>query len=127
MKSLDTNVILRFLLRDVRGQTARAVAAVTAQDVYVTDVVITETAFVLEKYYEAPRNTITKTMRAFLALPNLSSNASLFSDVFELYEARQSLSIIDCYAAVEAGVWQNSLVTFDKKLLKYGGAHVSEP
>jgi len=127
VNSLDTNVILRFLLRDVPGQTARDVAVVTAPDVYVTDVVITETVFVLEKYYEAPRSTIAITMRSLLALPNLSSNAGLFSDVFDLYEARQSLSIIDCYASVEAGAWQNSLVTFDKKLLKYGGAHVVGP
>jgi predicted nucleic-acid-binding protein len=127
VKSIDTNVILRFLLRDVPDQTARAVAVVTEPDVYVTDVVITETVFVLEKYYEAPRNTIAISIRSFLALPNLSSNAALFSDVFDLYEVQTSLSIIDCYAAVEAGAWQSDLVTFDKKLLKYGGAHVVEP
>lgn len=127
MKSIDTNVILRFLLRDVPVQTARAVAAATAPDAYVTDVAITETVFVLEKYYKAPRNEIVLSMRAFLALPNLSSNAGMFGDVFDLYEARRTLSIIDCYVAVEANAWQNDLVTFDKKLLQYGGTHVVEP
>jgi predicted nucleic-acid-binding protein len=127
VKSVDTNVILRFLLRDVPAQTARAVAATTAPDVYVTDVAVTETVFVLEKYYKAPRSEIVFSMRAFLALPNLSSNAGMFSDVFDLYEARGTLSIIDCYVAVEASAWQNDLVTFDKKLLQYGGAHVVEP
>lgn len=127
MKSLDTNVILRFLLRDVPEQTAGAVAAVTATDSYVTDVVVTETVFVLEKVYEAPRETIALSMRSFLTLANLTSNASVFSDVFDLYEARPSLSIIDCYAAVEAQVWDNKLLTFDKKLLKYGGSHVMSP
>jgi predicted nucleic acid-binding protein len=48
-------------------------------------------------------------------------------DVFELYEERATLSIVDCYAAIEAKHWQNELATFDKKLLKYGGAHVIEP
>lgn len=127
MKSLDTNVVLRFLLRDIPDQTAQALAAVAADDGYVTDVVITETVFVLEKYYEAPRDTIALSLRSFLALPNLTSNGPLFRDVFDLYEARPSLSIVDCYAAVEAGIWDNSLVTFDKNLLKHGGPHVSEP
>jgi predicted nucleic-acid-binding protein len=127
VNSLDTNVVLRFLLRDIPDQSARALAAVAAEDVYVTDVVVTETVFVLEKYYGAPRDTISLSMRSFLALPNLTSNALLFRDVFDLYEARPSLSIVDCYVAVEAKIWDTSLVTFDKNLLKHGGAHVSEP
>ena len=127
MKSLDTNVILRFLLRDVPAQAARAESAATSPDVYVTDVAITETVFVLEKYYEASRSEIVSSLTAFLALPNLISNAAMFMDVFELYEARATLSIVDCYAAIEAKEWQNELATFDKKLLKYGGAQVIEP
>lgn len=127
MKSLDTNVILRFLLRDVPDQTASAIAAVLAEDGYVTDVVVTETVFVLEKLYAAPREMVSLSMRGLLGLPNLTSNAILFREVFDLYETRPSLSIVDCYAAIEAKVWENKLVTFDKNLLKHGGAHVSQP
>lgn len=127
MKSLDTNVILRFLLRDIPDQSTRSLSAVAADDAYVTDVVVTETVFVLEKFYGAPRETISLSMRSLLALPNLTSNATLFREVFDLYESRLSLSIVDCYAAFEAKILDNSLLTFDKNLLKYGGAHVSEP
>ena len=127
MKSLDTNVLLRFLLRDVPDQTARAIAAVADDDSYVTDVVVTETVFALEKFYGAPRDTIALSIRSFLALPNLTCNEPLFRDVLDLYETRPSLSIVDCYATVEAGIWNNSLLTFDKNLVKQGGAHVSEP
>lgn len=127
MKSLDTNVILRFLLGDIPHQSARALAAVAADDAYVTDVVVTETVFVLEKVFGAPRDTISLSMRSLLALPNLTSSATLFREVFDLYEARLSLSIVDCYAAIEARIWDNSLLTFDKNLLKHGGSHVSAP
>ncbi len=127
MRSLDTNIILRFLLRDLPDQSAEAVAAVTTSQCYVTDVVVTETAFVLEKIYGAPRNEIAFSLKSFLSFPNLLCNVDLLTDVFDLYDKHQSLSIIDCYAAVEANVSGNHLITFDRKLLKYGGAHVFEP
>ena len=127
MKSLDTNVILRFLLRDVPDQSAKAIELVSAGDCYVTDVVVTETVFVLEKAYAAPRDKIAFSLRSFMALPNLASNAALFAEVFDLYQAQQSLSIVDCYAALEAHVWSRSLMTFDKKLLRHGGMHVEAP
>ena len=127
MKSLDTNIILRFLLRDIPDQSTRAIAAVEGSECYVTDVVITETIFVLEKIYEARRRDIASSLRSFLRFPNLLSNADLLNDVMDLYQNRESLSIIDCYAAVEAGPSGNQMVTFDKKLLKYGGSHVIEP
>lgn len=127
MRSLDTNVILRFLLRDLPDQSAKATAAVTTSKCYVTDVVVTETAFVLEKVYEAPRNDIAVSLKSFLLFPNLICNADLLTDVIDLYQKRQSLSIVDCYAAVEANVSGNQLITFDRKLLKHGGLHVIEP
>jgi predicted nucleic-acid-binding protein len=127
MKSLDTNIIIRFLLRDVPDQSAKAIALVSRGDCYVTDVIVTETVFVLEKVYEAPRDKITFSLRSFMSLPNVASNAELFADVFELYQARPSLSIIDCYAASEAAASNGSFVTFDKKLLRHGGSHVETP
>jgi len=127
VRSLDTNIILRFLLRDVPARSAKAIAVVAKSKCYVTDVVITETIFVLEKVFDAPRKDIASSLNSFLSFPNLLSNADLLHDVIELYRKRDSLSIIDCYAAVEANVSGKQLVTFDRKLLKYGGDHVIEP
>lgn len=127
MKSLDTNVILRFLLRDVPEQADRAKSLISTSECYVTDVVLTETVFVLEKVYEAPRDQIAFSLKSFIALQFVTSNSALFSDVFDLYETQPTLSIIDCYAALEASVWENDLITFDKKLLKHGGRQVREP
>ncbi|MFL6373145.1 MAG: PIN domain-containing protein [Pyrinomonadaceae bacterium] len=127
MKSLDTNIIIRFLLRDVPNQSARAIALVAGGHCYVTDVIVTETVFVLEKVYKAPRDRIAFSLGSFMSLPSVVSNAELFADVFELYQAQPSLSIIDCYAAVEAGSSNSTFVTFDKKLLRHGGTHVEAP
>ena len=126
MTSLDTNVILRFLLRDVAYQAVRAVRLLDGSQCYVTDVVLTETIFVLEKVYEAPRAEIASIMKLLTGWPNLICNRSLMNEVIALFDARPSLSIVDCYAAVEAETFQNQLATFDKKLLKHGGRHVVE-
>ncbi len=126
MKSLDTNIILRFLLKDVPHQWPKAVAVINGSNCYVTDVVITETVFVLEKVYLAPRKRIAGSLKPFLSFPNLESNYSLLSDMLDLYEKHGDLSIIDCYLAVEAEAGGNQLVSFDQKLLKHGGEHVIE-
>lgn len=126
MKSLDTNLILRYLLRDIADQAPLAVRVLTESSCYVTDSVFTETIFVLEKVYDLPRSGIAALMKGFLASANLTRSRYL-SDVIDLFEKRHSLSIIDCYAAVEAGHFGNQLVTFDKKLLKYGGDHIITP
>ena len=47
-------------------------------------------------------------------------------EALDLYDKHSSLSIIDCYATVEAKMTDNRLATFDKKLLKYGGTHMLE-
>lgn len=127
MTSLDTNVILRFLLRNIPDQTAKAISALAHSRCYVTDVVITEIIYVLEKVYEAPRKEIAIALSSFLSLPNLVCNSDLLGEMIDLYEKRSSLSIIDCYAAVESGLSGNQLITFDAKLLRHGGVHVIEP
>ena len=127
MKSLDTNIILRFLLKDVPDQWPKAAAVISGSSCYVTDAVIAETVFVLEKVYQAPRDNIAASLNPFLSFPNLESNVSLLSDMFDLYEKHEALSIIDCYLAVEAEAGGNQLVTFDQKLLKHVGEHVIEP
>lgn len=127
MKSLDTNVILRFLLKDMPSQLPKAETVISSSACYVTDAVIVETVFVLEKVYEAPRERIVASVKPFLSFPNLESNFNLLSDMFDLYEKHEALSIIDCYLAVEAKAGGNQLITFDQKLIKHCGEHVTEP
>ena len=127
MNSLDTNVILRFLLDDVPEQTRKIKPIVTGSAAYVTDVVMTEAVFVLERVIGINRRDILRLIKAFLGLPNLIYNDYFLDQVIDLYGGRSSLSFVDCYAAVEAKVYGNALVTFDKALLKHGGSRVKAP
>jgi uncharacterized protein len=124
MISLDTNVVLRFLLNDVPTQTARAKALFSKPAIYVSDVVISEVAFVLEKAMMFDRANIGLMLKTLMALPNLTHNDLVLPEVITLFEARKSLSFVDCYATVEAKVFSAKLYTFDKKLINQGGAHV---
>lgn len=127
MNSIDTNTILRFLLNDIPPQTVRARSLIMNQPVYVSDVVLTETVYVLEQNLKYDRSFIAKIFRAFLGLPGILHNDHLLPSVIDLYEKRKALSFVDCYAAVEAATFGTNLYTFDKKLLSQGGSHVLAP
>ena len=126
MTSLDTNVVLRYFLNDIPEQSSKAKAVIVGSSVYVTDVVITEVVFVLERVIEMDRLDITRLVKTFLSLPNLIYNDYFIDQTTDLYGAQKSLSFVDCYAATEAKMYSNSLVTFDKQLAKHGGNHVRE-
>lgn len=127
MNSLDTNVVLRFLLNDIPMQTAKARRLISNSPVYVSDVVVTETVYVLEQSLEYERSFISRLLRMFLGLPGVSYNDHLLPGVISLFEERPSLSFVDCYAATEAKVFGTKLYTFDKKLINQGGSHVLAP
>lgn len=124
MTSLDTNVVLRFLLDDVPDQTVKAAKIISKEKVYVTDVVTVEIVYVLEKVIELPRQDITKLVTDFLGFGNVVHNPYFLLTAINLYKHHQSLSIVDCYATAEAEAYNNKLITFDKRLVNQGGNHV---
>ncbi len=127
MNSLDTNVVLRYLLNDIPEQTLKSKAVITGSASYVTDVVVTETIFVLERVVGMDRADIVRLIKKFLGLNSLIYNYYFLDQVIELYGVKKMLSIVDCYASVEAKVYKNVLITFDEELAKHGGKHVREP
>jgi predicted nucleic acid-binding protein len=125
MISLDTNVVLRFLLDDVPEQTKKATRTIEKNKVYVTDVVAVEVVYVLEKVILLSRQDIAKLVTDFLSFANVVHNPYFLLEVIQLYKHHPSLSIVDCYAAAEAKAYNNQLVTFDKRLSSQGGKHIT--
>jgi len=122
--SLDTNVVLRFLLNDVDAQSTKATEIIETKQVYVTDVVVAETIFVLEKSLQLRREDVVKLVGGFLGLANVTHNPYFLTDAIQLYKNKPALSIADCYASAEAKAYKNTLTTFDRKLANQGGRHV---
>lgn len=127
MKSFDTNIVLRFLLNDIPSQSEKVRRLFASPPFYVSDVVISEAVFVLENSMEFDRRTIAHLLRGLIAIPGLECRDHLLPQVVDLYEQKRSLSFVDCYSAVEAGVFGAKLYTFDKKLINQGGPHVLSP
>lgn len=125
MISLDTNVVLRFLLDDVPEQTAAATKTIEQNKVYVTDVAVVELVYVLEKVILLSRQDVSTLMMGFLGFANVVHNPYFLLDTIKMYENHPSLSIVDCYGSAEASAYGNKLVTFDKRLASQGGKHVN--
>lgn len=126
MTSLDTNVVLRFLLGDVPEQTAKATQLIENGTVYVTDVVVIEIVYVLEKIYSLPRTDICELIIGFLNFSNVVHNPRFLIESLEFYKSHSALSIVDCYASEEAKSYGNELLTLDKRLITQGSAHVKK-
>ena len=125
--SLDTNVVLRLILNDVPEQSTRAQLFVAGSPCYVTDVVVSEVVFVLERVYRLERSRICRSLASFFRLETVAYNEPLIRKVLAMYLASRPLSFADCYSAAEAGLYKNELVTFDRALIRKGGSHVKEP
>ena len=117
---------IRDRLNDIPEQSSKTKAVITSSASYITDVVAAEIVFVLERVIGMKRSDIVKLVKSFLSLPNLIYNDYFLDQSLDLYGENNTLSIVDCYAATEAKVYGNSLVTFDKELVKRGGNHVIE-
>lgn len=124
--SLDTNVIVRLVVKDVPAYTRAASSLLKRHKCYVTDVVATEAVYALERIYALERSEIKTALLYIFRSSQIGYNASLLDSVFDMYEERKSLSFVDCYAALEARSQNRELATFDKNLVK-GNAHVKEP
>jgi predicted nucleic-acid-binding protein len=127
MNSLNTNIVLRFLLNDIPSQSSRAKLVFSNPPFYVSDVVVAETVYVLEKSLGYARNYVASLIRVLIAVPGLTYSDHLMANVIDMYESKKSLSFVDCFAAVEAQTFGSKLYTFDKDLIKHGGTHVHAP
>ncbi len=75
MVVIDTNIVVRLLLADDPGQTARARQLLEAEVVFVPLTVVLETEWVLRKAYRLPGPQVLAALRAFAALPQVEVEA----------------------------------------------------
>lgn len=118
--TLDTNVVLRWLLDDIAEQTAAADALIASGvECVVPDAVIIETVFVLEKVMRLSRRTIVDSVETIVAVSTVKLDRSLWREALDDYLAHPKLSISDTYLGAHARQSrQLPLYTFDQKLAK---------
>jgi predicted nucleic acid-binding protein len=85
---VDTNVLVRHLTGDPPDMAAHATAYLrTEREILLTDLVVAETVYVLESFYEAPRNEIAESMQSLIAFEAiLCVDPALLLRAIEVYE-----------------------------------------
>ena len=114
---LDTNYILRYLLRDNEKMFATASETISSQHCFMLESVLAEVVYVLNGVYKIPKPVITKILSQFISLENISmcETVSIFMTALEYYQ-RKNLDFVDCCLCARKGRYE--IKSFDKKLNK---------
>jgi predicted nucleic acid-binding protein len=85
---LDTNVLVRHLTGDPADLAARATAYLgSVQELLLTDLVAAETVYVLESFYQAPRDEVATAVRSLVAFESIVCvDPALLLRAIEVYE-----------------------------------------
>lgn len=123
-ESLDTNIILRLIMRDIPSQCKKIQDLFMRQGyVYdVADLAITEAVYVMQSNYGLSREKIVDGIQRLLLFPGINYNVALFDQVLPMYLRCSQLSFNDCCLAGYAALNQaEPLWTFDQTLAKQSG------
>ncbi len=117
MMLLDTNYILRYLLRDNEEVFATANEVISSQHCFILESVLAEVVYVLNGVYKAPKQLIAKTLSRLISLENISmhESVSIFMTALEYYQCK-NLDFVDCCLCARKGRYE--IKSFDKKLNK---------
>ena len=119
MRAVDTNLLVRLLVRDDAAQVTAAETFVE-NGAWVSHLVLVETFWVLDAVYERSAAQIAKAIELLLNHNSLTlQDADVVASALESFQARPSLGFSDCMVleiARKAG--HLPLGTFDKGLAK---------
>jgi len=122
MRALDTNAVVRLLVRDDAKQ-ARAAEEFSASGAWVSHLVLAETSWVLEARYERSAEQIATAVEMLLNHNNLTlQDADVVLCALERFRERPKVGFSDCLVleiARKAG--HLPLGTFDRDLSRFEG------
>ncbi|KZS56682.1 PIN domain-containing protein [Mycobacterium ostraviense] len=115
---VDTNVLVRHLAGDPPEMAARATAYLaTTPDLLLTDLVVAETVYVLESFYETPRDQIAQAIRSLVGFGSiLCVDSALLLRAIEVYESER-IDFAEAYlvaCAESTGV--GKVASFDRSI-----------
>jgi predicted nucleic acid-binding protein len=115
---VDTNVLVRHLTGEPADMAARATAYLGAEaELLLVDLVVAETVYVLESFYEAPRQQVAGAIRSLLALRSVVCvDTALLLRAVEVYETDR-LDFAEAYlVACAESVGIGKVASFDKAI-----------
>ncbi len=125
MRAVDTNVVVRLIVRDDAEQ-VRAAEEFTASGAWVSHLVLTETTWVLDAVYERSAEQIATAIDMLLNHKDLTlQDADVVTSALDQFRKRPVLGFSDCLVleiARKAG--HLPLGTFDRNLAKLDGVQL---
>lgn len=126
---VDTNVLVRHLTGDPPDMAEAATAYLQSEtELLLTDVVAAETVYVLESFYEAPREQVAQALRSVVAFGSVVSvDPALLLRAAEVYELER-VDFAEAYlvaCAESTGVGR--VASFDRSLDRVGTIERVEP
>lgn len=119
MKILDTNMILRFLLRDNKEMADEAAKIIDGGNVILTNEVAAEVVYVLTGVYKADRSTISDALLKFIEIDGVkSAEYGVLSKALKFF-AERGLDFVDCLLCAYNLQYGYEVCTFDVKLNKF--------
>ncbi len=115
---IDTNILIRHLTNDPPEMGARATAFLAeADELLLPDLIVAEIVYVLESFYEVPREQIAVLLRSVIAFPAIATlDSALLLRSLEVYEVHR-IDFAEAYlvaSAERAGV--HDIASFDRSL-----------
>jgi len=115
---VDTNILVRHLTGDPPAMARRATAFLADRpELYLADLIVAETVYVLESFYKAPRDQIATAMRSLIAMRSMITvDPALLLRAIEVYEVDR-LDFADAYLVASAeSTGVGSIASFDKAI-----------
>ena len=133
MRSIDANVILRYLTNDVPEQAKQAEellnrVEVGNEDVFLPDIILVDIIWILEKYYKQTREDIREWITAILSLQGLTfSDKEMALNALDIYVAKK-IDWSDASAAIQMVQRDiTEIYSFDKQFDRIDGIIRIEP
>lgn len=126
---VDTNVLVRHLVGDPPAQADRATALLrSAERLWLTDLVMAEVCYVLERVYRVPRATVAQALRSLLVMRSVVvDDHDRLLRTIEIYE-RARIQFADAYLAASAELAGPPVVaSFDRALDRVATIERVEP
>ena len=123
MRAVDTNVLVRLIVRDSADQ-VRAAEEFVASGAWVSQLVLAETMWVLDAVYERTPEQIATAVDMLLNHQQLAvQDADVVAAAIESFRKRPSLGFSDCLVLeIARKVGNVPLGTFDRELAKLDDA-----
>jgi predicted nucleic acid-binding protein len=126
---VDTNILVRHLTGDPPEMAQRATSYLASErDLLLTDLMIAETVYVLESFYEAPRSQVAEAIRSVIAFESVVCiDPALLRRAIEIYET-DGLDFAEAYLVACAETTKvGRVASFDRTIDRLDTVQRVEP